>query len=51
MKASLVAYEYGELHKKSGLKLVKYGHVRGCPKRPATQVGSLEILGANSYFL
>jgi hypothetical protein len=45
MKASHVAYDGRELHKKSELKIVKYGHVRGCPRRPATQIGSLEILG------
>jgi hypothetical protein len=32
MKASLVAYDFRELHKKSKLKIVKYGYVRGCPK-------------------
>jgi hypothetical protein len=32
MKASLVAYEFRELHKKSELKIVKFGYVRGCPK-------------------
>jgi hypothetical protein len=48
MKASLVAYDYGELHRKSELKVVKYVYVRGCPKRPKTQSGSLEILGINS---
>jgi hypothetical protein len=32
MKASLVTYDFRELHKKSGLKIVKYGYVRGCPK-------------------
>jgi hypothetical protein len=32
MKASLVAYDFRELHKKSALKIVKYGYVRGCPK-------------------
>jgi hypothetical protein len=45
MKASVIAYDCGELHKKLELKIVKYGHVRGCPKRPVTQIGSLEILG------
>jgi hypothetical protein len=47
MKASLIAYDGQELHKKSELKIVKYGYVRGCPKRPTTQIGSLEILGIN----
>jgi hypothetical protein len=45
MEASLVAYDYGESHKMFELKLIKYRYFRGCPKRPATQIGSLEILG------
>jgi hypothetical protein len=32
MKASLVAYDFREIHKKSKLKIVKYEYVRGCPK-------------------
>jgi hypothetical protein len=32
MKASLVAYDFKELYKKSILKKVKYGYVKGCPK-------------------
>jgi hypothetical protein len=32
MKASLIAYDYRELHKKSELKIIKYGYVKGCPK-------------------
>jgi hypothetical protein len=32
MKASLVAYDFRELYKKSKLKEIKYGYVRGCPK-------------------
>jgi hypothetical protein len=32
MKASLVAYDFRDLQKKSDLKIVKYGYVRGCPK-------------------
>jgi hypothetical protein len=32
MKASLVAYDFRELHKKSKLKIAKYGYVRGYPK-------------------
>jgi hypothetical protein len=32
MIASLVAYDFRELHKKSELKIVKCGYVRGCPK-------------------
>jgi hypothetical protein len=51
MKASLVAYDFRELHKKSELKIVNYGYVRACPKEPATQIWSLEILGVNSVLL
>jgi hypothetical protein len=32
MKASLEAYDGRELLKKSEIKIVKYGYVRGCPK-------------------
>jgi hypothetical protein len=32
MKASRVAYDVRELHKKLELKIVKYGYVKGCPK-------------------
>jgi hypothetical protein len=32
MKASLVAYDFRDLHKKSALKLEKSRYVRGCPK-------------------
>jgi hypothetical protein len=32
MKASLVTYDFRELHKKSELKIIKYEYVRGCPK-------------------
>jgi hypothetical protein len=32
MKVSLVAYDFRELHKKLEIKIVKYGHVRGCPE-------------------
>jgi hypothetical protein len=32
MKASLVAYDLRELHKKSEIKIVKSGFVKGCPK-------------------
>jgi hypothetical protein len=32
MKASLVAYDFRELHRKSKLKIVKFGYVRGCRK-------------------
>jgi hypothetical protein len=50
MKASLVAYDYKKLHKKSTLKIEKYKYVKGYPRRPATQIGSLEILGVNNGF-
>jgi hypothetical protein len=32
MKASLVDYVFGEKHRNSELKIVKYGYVRDCPK-------------------
>jgi hypothetical protein len=32
MKASLVAYDFRELYKKSKLKIVKFGYIKGCPK-------------------
>jgi hypothetical protein len=32
MKASLIAYDFRELHKKSELKIAKYGYVNACPK-------------------
>jgi hypothetical protein len=32
MKASLVAYDFREIHKKPELKIVKFGYFRGCPK-------------------
>jgi hypothetical protein len=51
MKASFVAYDYGELFKNSILIIVKYGYAKGCPKRPATQIGSLEILGVKRQLL
>jgi hypothetical protein len=41
----LVAYDGRELHQKLEIKLVKYGYVRSCPKKPAIHIGSLEILG------
>jgi hypothetical protein len=51
MKASLVAYIFRGLHKQSEVKIVKYGFVRGFPKRPATQIGLLEILGVYLFAL
>jgi hypothetical protein len=47
MKASLVAYDGRELHKKSEIKIVKYRYVRGCPKRLATQIGYLKLFKVN----
>jgi hypothetical protein len=38
MKASLVAYDGRELHKKLELKLVKIEYVRGCPIWQKTQI-------------
>jgi hypothetical protein len=32
MKASLIAYDFRDLHKKLELKIVKYGNVRDCPE-------------------
>jgi hypothetical protein len=32
MKASLVAYDFREIHKKSELKMEKFRYVKGCPK-------------------
>jgi hypothetical protein len=32
MKASLVTYDFRELHKMSELKIVKFGCVKGCPQ-------------------
>jgi hypothetical protein len=49
MKASLVAHDYRALSKKLELKVVKYGYVKGYPKRLATQIGLLKILGARQY--
>jgi hypothetical protein len=45
MKAFLVAYDGRGLHKKSELEIVKYGYVRGYPKRPTIQIGSLKLKG------
>jgi hypothetical protein len=45
MKASLVAYDRGELYKNSKIKIVKYGYVKNYPKRPVIQIGLLKILG------
>jgi hypothetical protein len=47
MKASLVVDDFRELHKKPDLKIIKYVLVRCYPKRPATQIWSLKILGVN----
>jgi hypothetical protein len=32
MKASVVAYDFREIHKELELKIVNFGYVRGCPK-------------------
>jgi hypothetical protein len=32
MKASIVAYDFRELYKKSEIKMIKYEYVRGCLK-------------------
>jgi hypothetical protein len=49
MKASLIAYDFRELHQKLELKIVKYGYVRGCPKYQATQIWLLKILGVKDW--
>jgi hypothetical protein len=51
MKASLVGYNGRELYKKLELKIVKYGYVRGYPKRPVFLIGSLKVLGLIGYSL
>jgi hypothetical protein len=51
MKTSVAAYDYRELHKKPKLKIIKHGYDRGCPKRPAIQIGLLEILGVKVSYL
>ena len=43
-KASLVAYDVTELHKKSYPKAIKYEYVKGCPKWQSIQIWLLEIL-------
>jgi hypothetical protein len=47
MKGSLVVYEVRKLYKKVRAKKVKNEYVRGGPRRPSTQLWSLEILGVN----
>ena len=42
-----VACDFRELHKKSQIKIVKSGYVRGWPKYSVTQIWSLKILGVN----
>jgi hypothetical protein len=46
MKASLVAYDGRELQKKLEIKIIKYHRL---PKRLATQIGLLKILGINGF--
>jgi hypothetical protein len=43
MKDFLIVYNCGEVHKKLEIKIIKYRYVSGCPKRLATQIGSLKI--------
>jgi hypothetical protein len=40
-----VAYDFGELHKKLGLKMVKSEYIRGCPKSQSIHIWSLNFLG------
>jgi hypothetical protein len=49
MKASLVAYDIMELHKKSKLKVVKIAYVKDYPKWQSTQISLLQILGVKIY--
>jgi hypothetical protein len=49
MKAFFVAYDCGELYKKSRLKIIKDGYVKSCPKQPAIQIWSLKILEVILY--
>jgi hypothetical protein len=51
MKASLVAYNFGDLHKKSKIKIVKIEYVRGCLEWQSTQIWSLKILGVNVLWI
>jgi hypothetical protein len=48
MKASLVAYDFRELHKESEFKIIECGYIKGCQKWLETQIWSLEILGIKS---
>ena len=50
MKASHVAYDFEELHKKLELKIIKSEYVRGCPKWKSTQIWLFKILGINGCF-
>jgi hypothetical protein len=45
MKASLIAYDGRELHKKAELKIVKYGYIRGCPKCQRSKSGRSKFKG------
>jgi hypothetical protein len=45
MKASLVAYNGRELHKKLEIKIIKFGYVRGCSKKLATNLGCSKFWG------
>ena len=47
MKIFLPTYDFRKLHKRLELKIIKYGYIRGNPKRLAMQIGSLKILGDN----
>ena len=40
-----VIYDFRKLHKKLELKIIEYGYVRGCPKKPMIQIGFFKILG------
>jgi hypothetical protein len=51
MNESFVTYDFRELLKKSELKIIKYGYIKGCPKRPEIQIGLLEILGISELII
>jgi hypothetical protein len=49
MKASLVAYDFRELHKNLELKIIKHRYVKGCPNGPGIQIWLFEILGVKEH--
>jgi hypothetical protein len=43
MKASFVAYDFREPHKKSELKIVKYGYAKGSPNSQQSKFGHSKL--------